>query len=150
MFIIWNALPRKRSPQLELVPEQEFLTGFVSTALGPIEYRNWKKRLERIDEILKQSGAEARFQLLSLKQRNDAETREAKKENRPIRTMSAEAQANFQRRCSQVLRCVLAQTISGDDFRGFACRLSESPVLQWFCKLDHLEDVKIPGKIQLQ
>ena len=117
-------------PKLELVAEQEFLTGFVSTVVGPVEYRTWKKRVERIDEILKQSGAEAMFQLLSLKQRNEAETREAQKENRPIRTMSVEAQASFQRRCSQVLRCVVAQTISGDDFRGFACRLSESPVLQ--------------------
>lgn len=142
--------PASTLPPLSLVPEQEFLTGFVSTVLGPIEYRRWKQQMERINEILKQSAAEAQFQLLSLKQRNETEKRSAEKENRQARTMSVEAQANFQRRCSQVLRCVVAQTISGDDFRGFACRLSESPVLQWFCKLDHLEATKIPGKSQLQ
>ena len=138
------------SPSPELVPEQEFLTGFVSTVVGPVEYRVWKKRMERINEILRQGGAETMFQLLSLKQRSEAENRAAENENRPVRTMSPEAQANFQRRCSQVLRCVVAQTIMGDDYRGFACRLSESQLLQWFCKLDHLEDVKIPGKSQLQ
>src|SRR5665811_1422795 len=141
-------MPTQSSPTPfpELVPEQEFLTGFVSTVLGPVEYRVWKKRMERINGILRQSGAETMFQLLSLKQRNEAEKRAAEKENRPVRTMSSEAQANFQRRCSQVLRCVVAQTVMGDDYRGFACRLSESQLLQWFCKLDHLEDVKIPGK----
>src|SRR2546423_343689 len=31
-----------------LVPEQEFLSSYVSTVLGPIEYRKWKGQLERI------------------------------------------------------------------------------------------------------
>lgn len=43
-----------------------------------------------------------------------------------------------------------AQTLLGDDLRAFACRLTESQLLQKFCKLDHLEDLKIPGKSQLQ
>ena len=145
-------------PLPELVPEQEFLTGYIMTVFGPVEFRTWKKQIERIDDLLKLSGAEAMFQRLSLAKRFEEEKLAAEKKNRPATTMSSDAQANYQRRCSQALRCVLAQTLLADDLqcaynscaRAFACRLTESQLLQKFCKLDHLEDLKIPGKSQLQ
>src|SRR5450756_9702 len=58
-----------------LVPEQEFLSCFVATVLGPIEYREWKSQLERIQEMLGLSRVEETFQRLSLAQRNQAEQR---------------------------------------------------------------------------
>src|ERR1019366_3973525 len=64
--------------------------------------------------------------------------------------MSAGEQAGYQRLSSQVLRCNVAQTPMGEDFRGFSCRLSESELLQWFCKMDRLDEVRIPGKSTLQ
>ena len=137
-------------PLPELVPEQEFLTGYVSTVVGPIEFRVWKKKLERISEILGLSDVEKSFQRLSLGRRNGDEQREAEKENRPFRPLSVGEQASYQRLSSQVLRCNVAQTLMGEDFRGFSCRLSESELLQWFCKLDRLEGVRIPGKSTLQ
>jgi len=137
-------------PLPELVPEQEFLTGYVSTVIGPVEFRVWKKQLERINEMLGLSEVEKTFQRLSLGRRNEDERRKAEKEKRPFRPMSAGEQAGYQRLCSQVLRCNVAQTLMGEDFRGFACRLSESQLLQWFCKLDRLEGVRIPGKSTLQ
>jgi hypothetical protein len=143
--------PRAGSfPLPELVPEQEFLTGYVSTVVGPIEFRVWKKKLERISEMLGLSDVEKSFQRLSLGRRNEAEQREAEKENRPFRPLSVGEQASYQRLCSQVLRCNVAQTLMGEDFRGFSCRLAESQLLQWFCKLDRLEGVRIPGKSTLQ
>jgi hypothetical protein len=137
-------------PLPELVPEQEFLTAYVDTVLGPIEFRVWKKRLERINDILGLSEVEKTFQRLSVGRRNEDEQRAAEKEKRPFRPLSAGEQAGYQRLSSQVLRCNVAQTLLGEDFRGFACRLSESPLLQWFCKMDRLDEVKIPGKSTLQ
>ena len=64
--------------------------------------------------------------------------------------MSAGEQAGYQRLSSQVLRCNVAQTLMGEDFRGFSCRLSESELLQWFCQMDRLDEVRIPGKSTLQ
>ena len=64
--------------------------------------------------------------------------------------MSAGEQVGYQRLSSQVLRCNVAQTPMGEDFRGFSCRLSESELLQWFCKMDRLDEVRIPGKSTLQ
>ena len=137
-------------PLPELVPEQEFLTGYVSTVIGPIEFRVWKSRLDRINEILGLSEVEKTFQRLSLRRRDEDEQRASEKENRPFRPLSAGEQAGYQRLSSQALRCNVVQTLMGEDFRGFSCRLSESPLLQWFCKMDRLGEVKIPGKSALQ
>jgi len=52
-------------PLPELVPEQEFLTGYVSTVVGPVEFRVWKKQLERINGIFGLSEVEKSFQRLS-------------------------------------------------------------------------------------
>src|ERR1035441_445311 len=98
-------------PLPELVPEQEFLTGYVCTVFGPIEFRVWKKRLERINDLLGLSDVEKTFQRLSLGRRNEDEQRASEKENRPFRPMSAGEQAGYQRLSSQVLRCNVAQTL---------------------------------------
>src|ERR1019366_4428281 len=137
-------------PLPELVSEQEFLTGYVSSVVGPIEFRVWKKRLERINDIFGLSEVEKTFQRLSLARRNEDDERAAQKENRPFRPLSAGEQVGYQQLSSRVLRCNVVQTLMGEDFRGFSCRLAESPLLQWFCKMDRLDEVRIPGKSALQ
>ena len=135
----------------KLVPEQEFLFSHVSTVLGPIEYREWKSQLERIHGLLSLSQVEETFQRLSLAQRNQSEQQAAKKENRAFYQLGQVEQASYQRLCSQVLRCNIARTLTGESLRSFGCRLAESSLLQWFCKLDQLEAVvRIPGKSALQ
>ena len=137
-------------PLPELIPEQEFLTGFVSTVIGPVEYRLWKKQLERIHDILGLGEIEKKFQRLSLRQRDEKERYVAEKETRPFRPLSAGEQVGYQRLSSQVLRCNIAQTMMGEGLRKFTCRLAESPLLQWFCKMDQLDEIRIPGKSTLQ
>src|SRR5256885_8735413 len=133
-----------------LVPEQEFLSSYVSTVLGPIEYRKWKGQLERIHELLGLSRVEETFQRLSLAQRNQAERHASEKENRQFYKWSPVEQESYQRLCSQVLRCNVARTLTGESLRDFGCRLAESELLQWFCKLGRLDVVRIPGKTALQ
>jgi IS5 family transposase len=134
-----------------LVPEQEFLSCYVATVLGPIEYRQWKSQLERIHELLGLSRVEETFQRLSVAQRNQAEQQNSEKENRPFYVWSPVEQESYQRLCSQVLRCNVARTLTGESLRDFGCRLAESGLLQWFCKLDRLGAVvRIPGKSALQ
>jgi len=137
-------------PLPELVPEQEHLTGYIPTVVGPVEFREWKKQLERIHEILGLGGVEETFQRLSLARRNQDERRQAESENRPFRELSTGEQAGYQRLSSQVLRCNVARTLTGESLRDFGCRLSESMLLQWFCRLDRIDTVRIPGKSALQ
>ena len=145
-------MPTKASvlPLPELVDEQAHLTGYIPTVIGPIEFRAWKQQLERIDEILGLGGVEEMFQRLSLARRNEDERVAAEKEKRPYRDLSTVEQASYQRLSSQALRCNIARTLMGESFRDFACRLSESMLLQKFCKLDRIDTVRIPGKSALQ
>jgi hypothetical protein len=64
--------------------------------------------------------------------------------------LSTGEQAGYQRLSSQVLRCNVARTLLGESFRNFGCRLAESMLLQWFCRLDRIDTVRIPGKSALQ
>ena len=137
------------APLPELVPEQEHLNGYIPTVVGPVEFRVWKQQLERIHELLRLSGLEETFQRLSLARRDDEERRQATAEKRPFHTLSPGRQAAFQRLSSQALRCNLARTLLGLSLRDFACRLAESMLLQWFCKLDRIDTVRIPGKSAL-
>ena len=87
-----------------LVPEQEYLQPAVPTVLGPVEYREWKMQLERIDEILHLAKTEQLFQLLSLQQWKKQETVQAAEQKRAVRQMHPGEQAEYQRLCTQVLR----------------------------------------------
>ncbi|MFN3327023.1 MAG: hypothetical protein ACK5AZ_26315 [Bryobacteraceae bacterium] len=122
-----------------LLPEQDELQPPVPTVLGSIDYRSWRQRLERIDENLRSSRVEEVFIRLCMKRRLA--------EGKP---MCAGDQVLFQRICSVALRTTIARTLTGGSFRRFAARLSDSSLLQWFCRLSRLEQVRIPGKSQLQ
>jgi hypothetical protein len=137
-------------PLPELVPEQEHLPGYIPTVVGPVEFREWKRQLERINEILSLGGVEETFQRLSLARRSKDERCAAEREKRPFRELGTVEQASYQRLSSQALRCNVARTLTGESFRDFGCRLSESMLLQWFCKLDRIDTVRVPGKTALQ
>jgi hypothetical protein len=133
-----------------LVPQQEVLQPFIPTVVGNVDYREWKKTLERIDEILLQGRVEESFLRLSLARHQERELAEAAAENRAVHTLSTKEQEGFQLVSAKALRCNLARTLTGEGFRPFAQRLADSPLLQWFCQLSRLDVVRIPGKSQLQ
>ena len=137
-------------PLPELIPEQEFLYGFVSTVMGPVDHRVWQKQLERIDDLMKQSGVEKLFQRLSLAKREEEERTTSKKEDRPFRALTPTEQLSYQLLCSQALRCTVAHTLLGETFRKYSIYLTESQFLQSFCRLDRGAEIWIPGKSALQ
>ena len=133
-----------------LLPEQDKLQPPVPTVLGSIDYRTWRQRLERIDEILRTSRVEEAFVRLCLKRRLAEWKQKAEQEGRADQRMCEGDQILFQRICSVALRTTVARTLTGDSFRDFSARLADSSLLQWFCRLGRLDRVRIPGKSQLQ
>lgn len=133
-----------------LLPEQEDLQPPVATVLGSVDYRTWRQRLERIDEILRDSRAEEAFIRLALKRRLEEGKKKAAEKGRPSAKPCAGDQVLFQRMSSVALRTTVARVLAGGSFRAFAARLADSPLLQWFCRLNRLGDVHVPGKSQLQ
>jgi hypothetical protein len=133
-----------------LLPEQDELQPPVPTVLGSIDYRLWRQRLERIDEILRTRRVEEAFVRLCLKRRLTEWGRKAEQEGRAGQRMCEGDQVLFQRIASVALRTTVARTLTGASFRDFSARLADSPLLQWFCRLGRLDAVRIPGKSQLQ
>lgn len=133
-----------------LLPEQDYLRPFVPTVVGNLEFRVWKNQLERIDEILRLGQVEAALVRLSLVRQKERERQAAAEEQRPVHLLTPGEQVLFQRRAAQALRCMLVRTLTGEGLRPFARHLAESALLQWFCRLDRLEQVRIPSKSQLQ
>jgi hypothetical protein len=42
------------------------------------------------------------------------------------------------------------RTLLQEDYRGFSCALAGSPLYQWFCLVDALDEVRVPSKSELQ
>src|SRR5659263_425559 len=111
-----------------LLPEQDDLRPVVPTVYGSIEYRTWRRRLERLDEILQRGRVEEG-------------QREHQAGRRPTAGLCEGDQLLFQRTASVALRVTLARTICGGSYRSFAARLADSTLLQWFCRMERMGPV---------
>lgn len=122
-----------------IIPFQLPLPQALPTIEGNVDYRDWRDCLLRMDGLLVQSSVER--QLVQA----DLETwlRRRKK-------LSAKAQQNRQIHCRRALRCNLARHLLKEDFRGFAARLADSPLLQHFCGVSQLDCVRVPSKSTLE
>jgi len=145
-------LPEKVLQDLPpLLPEQDDLRPVVPTVYGSIEYRTWRRRLERLDEILRTGRVEEGFVRLALKRQLAECQREYQAGRRLTPGLCEGDQLLFQRTVSVALRVTLARTICGGSYRSFAARLADSTLLQWFCRMERMGRLaKIPGKSQLQ
>src|SRR6266566_3430929 len=126
-----------------LLPFPQSLQPPLPTIEGNVDYRKMRDELRRIEELLTQSGAEQQFIRLCLERWLAA--REFAQDKVPAR-----AQLNFQLQSRRALRCNLLRLYLQEDFRGFAARLADSPLLQHFCGLAQIDKVVVPAKSTLQ
>lgn len=108
------------------------------------DYKNHKSLLERIDEILLGSGIESHFisYFCDLKGQQKQDSH-----NKPL----TQNQINtYSRQASQALRCSIARMLYQQSYVQFSCRLAESFLLQWFCRIYSVDAIRVPSKSQLQ
>ncbi len=122
-----------------LIPFALPLPQILPTIEGNVDYRDFREQLQRIDELLVQSGLET--QLLEA----DLQRWRADSPN-----VSAKTQQNHQVHSRRALRCNIARLLLQEDFRGFAVRLADSPLLQYFCGIGEVDRVRVPSKSTLQ
>jgi hypothetical protein len=63
---------------------------------------------------------------------------------------TAREQEKFQQRSRRALRCTVLRTLLQEDYRGFSCQLAGNPLYQWFCRVDALDQVRVPSKSEVQ
>jgi IS5 family transposase len=114
------------------------------TIEGNVDYRDFRDQLERIEFLLIHSGVETQFIQSSLQDWLVKAQSEGS-------STSTKAQLRFQVRTQRALRCNIARSLlNNEDFRGFAMRLADSPLLQSFCLVSHLGMIKVPSKSELE
>ncbi len=117
---------------------QQHLSPALQVIVGNADYRERRLILERIDRELMVTGLEKRL----VDQRiNMAEAHG---------DLSARQLQHVIKHAIRALRCTLARLLLGDDLRGMAVSLAESTLLQWFCRINEIDVIKIPSKSTLQ
>lgn len=122
-----------------IIPFEPFLPQVLPTIEGNVDYRLLRDQLLRIDELLRLSGLEG------LLLRKDLERWLAR-----CKKASPKAQRQRQLHCLRALRCNIARVLLGENFRDFAARLADSPLLQHFCGLSQVHCITVPSKSTLQ
>ena len=122
-----------------LIPFQPQLPPVLPTIEGNVDYREFRDQLLRLDHLLITSGLEARLL------QSDLQGWIGRRQQ-----VTARAQHTRQMHSQRALRCDLARLLLVEDYRGFAARLADSPLLQHFCKLSHLGPIHVPSKSTLE
>jgi hypothetical protein len=122
-----------------IIPFELPLPQVLPTIEGNVDYRDFRDQVLCIDGLLVQSGLET--QLLEKDLQRWAAGR---------KQVSAKAQQNRQLHARRALRCNIGRCLLREDFRGFAARLADSPVLQYFCGLSQVLCVSVPSKSTLE
>jgi len=122
-----------------IIPFELPLPLILPTIEGNVDYRDFRDQLLRIDRLLMQGGLETQMIAADLQ-------RWAARQKR----VSAQAQQNHQVHARRALRCNIARLLIHEDYRGFAVRLADSPLLQFFCAVSEVDRVVVPSKSTLQ
>ena len=123
-----------------IIPFPTELRPRLPTILGNVDYLTFQTRLEQIERLLESSGVERDFVERALKGWLAEATQR----------VSVRQQQRFQLRSRRALRCTILRTLLQEDYRGFSCALAGSPLYQWFCLVDGLDQVRVPSKSELQ
>lgn len=123
-----------------ILPFQPELPQNLPTIHGNVDYREFRELLLGFDRLLASTGLEK--QLIE----SDLEQWQA----RVGPKATARAQQTREKHSRLALRCNLARLVLQEDYRGFASRLADSPLLQYFCDLSQVDQIKIPSKSRLQ
>ncbi len=117
---------------------QQHLSPALQVIVGNADYRERRLILERIDQALIVTGLEKQF----VDQRIKLAEAQGK--------LSARRLQNVIKHAIRALRCTLARLLLADDLRGMAASLAESALLQWFCRINEIDVIKVPAKSTLQ
>ena len=130
---------KNASPAGQILPFQPTLRPALPTVLGNVDYQEFERQLRRIDQLLSLSGVERNFVEQCLA-RYDAQ----------FPTATTKARARYQGHSYRALRCNVLRGLLGEDFRGLSRRLAECPLFRWFCGMEEMAAVRVPGKSTLQ
>jgi hypothetical protein len=124
-----------------IIPFELPLPKILPTIEGNVDYRTLRDQFLQINAMLVFSGLEDQFL--------EADIQKWLK-RKGQKQISAKAQQRRLFHSRRALRCNIARQLLHEDFRGFAVRLADSPLIQFFCGISEVERVNVPSKSTLQ
>lgn len=117
---------------------------------GNVDYKIFRETLSRISELIKLSKIDQRVmaEAVRISEKEYKLLRQA--EGKKPKQLTNKEKIRIQKRARMVLRCGIARYLTGNSYRVFSCRLADSALLQNFCLIDNIDQIKVPSKSQLQ
>lgn len=134
---------------MEIVAYQPELCPALPVVIGNFDYTEYKKTLERIHQLLRDSGIEKSFIRYCLAEAERLGQDQALHEGVDYRPPSRRAVARFERHAVVALRCNIIRHLEQLSCRQLSCRLADSPLLQWFCGIVRMDKIRVPSKSAL-
>lgn len=122
-----------------IIPVQPQLPQVLPTIEGNVDYREFRDQLLFMDQMLVISGLESQMMECDLQRWIGR-----------CKKVGAKAQENRQIHSRRALRCNIARRLLQHDFREFATRIADSPLLQYFCGISQVDRIKVPSKSTLE
>lgn len=132
----------------KIIAIQDYFRPALPQVLNCKDYEEEKRLLERVDQVLRQSGVECHFLELSMEQFEA----NAKKlmEGGEIEGSCLRDKERYMRHSRRALRCTVLKNLLGLGYRKMSKGLALTPLYRWFCDCEDFGIVKVPGKSTLQ
>jgi len=126
------------------IPLQLDLSPAVPNVYGNLDYREFRDTLIKIDEILVKSGFENKLISETLDQYL------IENELNPTQFYNSKRAVFDYKRLKYALRCNIARHLTGESYRLFSIRLTDSELLQWFTGICAFSSRKAASKSSLE
>jgi len=134
---------------MRIVSYQPELSPALRVVVGNVDYSEFRKILERIEQLLVVSGIEAEFVRSHMEAYTKDAAAYAERMGKPPRKIKAKERDHVQKHAVKALRCNVVRELTGESNRGLSIRMADSELLQWFCRIDRVDVVRVPSKSAL-
>ena len=134
----------------EIIAFQDEFRQALPNVTGNVDYKVFRETLARITELIELSKIDQRVMTEAIRLSQEASNLRRQAEGKEHKKLTIKEKIRIQKRTRQVLRCGIARHLTGGAYREFSCRLADSALLQNFCLIDRLHEIKVPSKSQLQ
>ena len=134
---------------MKIISYQPELSPALRVVVGNVDYSEFRETLERIDRLLIVSGIEGEFVKLRLESYEEDGEAYARRMGKEPRKISAKERARVQKHAVRAMRCNVVRELTGESARGLSIRMADSELLQWFCRIDRIDVVRVPSKSTL-
>lgn len=134
---------------MRMIAYQPELSPALREVTGNVDYTDFRSTLERIDRVLMDSGVESEFVRSHMEAYEKDLVAHAESMGKAPRKISEKERGKVQEYAVKALRCNVVRELTGESARRLSVRLADSELLQWFCRIERMDVVRVPSKSAL-